>query len=156
MEGRKAIIILTDGDDTESKVTREEAYAATVRSGASVYVVRKARALANKVEEEYGGKGGRIAGTKAQADLIANELSRAEAGMSEFAVKTGGHLYAPLKPEELTRAYAEIAEELKNQYLITYTPTNEQHDGRFRAIKVALTKPGLAVNSIEGYGAPRE
>jgi Ca-activated chloride channel homolog len=156
VEGRKAIIILTDGDDTESKITREQAYAATVRSGASVYIVSQAQALANKLQKEYGGTGGRIAGTKKQADQITNHLKQSEAVMRDFAEKTGGHLYSPAKSEDLNDAYLQVAEELKNQYLITYLPTNDRRDGSFRNIQVLLTRTGLLVNTKEGYIAPKE
>ena len=76
--------------------------------------------------------------------------------MRDFAQKSGGQLYSPVKPEELQQAYTEIAEELKNQYLITYVPNNERHDGNFRAVTVALTRPGLVVNAKAGYLAPKE
>ncbi|MBL8151022.1 MAG: VWA domain-containing protein [Blastocatellia bacterium] len=156
VDGRKAIIILTDCEDTESKVTKEQAYWATIKSGASVYVISKSQALATKIRTEYGGFGGRIAGTKGQADLVIDRLLAAESSMNTFAVKTGGRLYAPIKPEELALAYVQIAEELKNQYIITYTPTNEKRDGSFRALRVAVTRPGLVVNVKEGYVAPKD
>ncbi|MEW6729739.1 MAG: VWA domain-containing protein [Acidobacteriota bacterium] len=156
VEGRKAMIILTDGDDTQSKITREQAYWATMRSGTSVYVISKVSAIAEKLTREYGGLGGRIAGTKGQVDEIIGHLRAAEATMLEFTQKTGGRLFSPIKPAELTDAYVQIAEELKNQYLITYISSNDRRDGGFRTLKVLLTRPGLLVNAKEGYIAPKD
>lgn len=156
VEGRKAIVILTDCDDTQSKVTREQAYWAAIRSGASIYVVSKAQALANSIRKNYGGFSGAVAGTRGQAQAVIDHLLLAEQSMSALAEKTGGALFAPPSNKELTQAFLQIVEELKNQYLITYTPSLDTRDGAFRTIKVLLTRPGLVVNHKEGYFATRE
>lgn len=156
VEGRKAVIILTDCDDTASKITPDQAYWASVKSGTSIYVISQASSIVKKLTSQYGGAGGKLAGTKKQVDAIAAHYQQAESEMRSTAEKTGGHLYSPLKPEDYLQAYLQVAEELKNQYIITYTPANEQRDGKFRNIKVALTRGGLDVNAKEGYIAPKE
>lgn len=156
VEGRKAIVILTDCYDTHSKVTREQAYWSAIRSGTSIYVVSKAQALANSIRKDYGGFSGAIAGTRSQAQAVIDHLISAEQSMSQLAQKTGGALFAPVSSTELAQAYLQIADELKNQYLITYTPNSDSRDGTFRTIKVLLTRPGLVVNHKEGYFATRE
>lgn len=156
VEGRKAIIILTDGDDTQSRVSREQAYRATIKSGASVYIVSKAQAITKRLQRENAGLKGRLTGTKAQAALLVERLKSAQTNLDELAQKTGGKLYSPLKAEDLSSAYSQVAEEFKHQYLITYIPNNDQHDGAFRAVTIAVTKPGMTIQAKEGYIAPKD
>jgi len=137
VEGRKAVIILTDGDDTSSKVTYEQALAGVIRSGAVVYVVSKARAIMQ------------IAGR-----MWAARFERAEFLMTDLAKRTGGQIFSPLKDDEMKDVYAKVARELKNQYIITYIPRNEKHDGGLRQVNVYLTRPGYKARSRDSYYAP--
>jgi VWFA-related protein len=157
VEGRKAIIILTDGDDTTSKVTYEQATAAMVRSGGVVYVVSKARAFIS-ILERYRGKFNRVlgGGTAQQADAGVARLERAELLMTELSKRTGGQIYSPLKDDEMKDVYASVARELKNQYIITYTSKNEKRDGTLRRVGVFLTRPGYVARTRESYYAPRQ
>ena len=154
IEGRKAIIILTDGDDTSSKVTYEQCLAAALRSGAVVYVVSKAEAMIAGLKPHRGGVG-RVFGTRNQADAIAAELERAEQLMADISNRTGGRMYSPLKDEDLNDVYSRVAHELKNQYIITYIPKNEERDGKFRRIGIYLTRAGYLARTREGYYAPK-
>jgi Ca-activated chloride channel family protein len=138
VEGRKALIILTDGDDTSSKVTYEQALAAVIRSGALVYVVSKARAIMA------------IAGKFYRA-----RFERAEFLMKDLAKRTGGSIFSPLKDEEVKGFYARVARELKNQYIITYIPKNDKRDGALRRISVFLTRSGYSVRTRDSYYAPK-
>ncbi|MEK6299510.1 MAG: VWA domain-containing protein [Acidobacteriota bacterium] len=158
VEGRKAIIMLTDGDDTSSKVTYEQATAAIVRSGAIVYVVSKARVFIAALDRNYRGKMGRVlGGGNAQvADVIVARLERAELLMTELSKRTGGQIFSPLKDDEMKDVYSGVARELKNQYIITYTSKNEKHDGTLRKVGVFLTRPGYAARTRESYYAPRK
>lgn len=143
VQGRKAIILLTDGDDNSSKVTYEQGLAAVVRSGAVVYVVSKARLFM----EEYKHYG-------AQARGVIAELQRAEDLMTNLCNRTGGRIISPLKDSELAAVYGQVAHELKNQYIITYVPKNLEHDGALRHIKVYLARPGYAARTRDSYYAP--
>jgi hypothetical protein len=62
-------------------------------------------------------------------------------------------MFSPLDRDDLDTAYAEVAAELKQQYVITYVSQNEAHDGRWRAIDIYLSRPGLSVRTRRGYMA---
>ena len=155
VEGRKAIILLTDGDDTSSKLTYEQAVASIVKSGAIVYVISKARAFINELER-YRGKAARVfAGSSAQqAGILTARFERAERLMTELATRTGGRIYSPLADDEMKSVYAQVARELKNQYILTYVPRNLEHDGRLRHVNVYLTRSGYSARSRDSYYAP--
>lgn len=155
VQGRKAIIILTDGDDTSSKVTYEQALASMIRSGAIVYVVSKARAFITEINSQYGGKVGRIFGTANGAQRAVARLERAERTMTDLSNRTGGKIFSPLRDDEMKDVYAQVARELKNQYIITYVSKNEVRDGSLRHIRVYLTRPGYSVRTRESYYAPK-
>lgn len=157
VEGRKAIILLTDGDDTSSKVTYEQALTSIVKSGAVVYVISKARQFINELDR-YRSKAARVfAGGNAQmADIMVARYERAEQLMTDLCTRTGGRIFSPLEDKEMKDVYAQVARELKSQYIITYIPKNLEHDGRLRHIKVFLTRSGYAARTREGYYAPNK
>lgn len=141
VEGRKAVIILTDGDDTSSKVTYEQSLAAMIKSGAVIYVVSKARAIIANLNGVYRSYRGRF--------------ERAEFLMTDLVTRTGGQIFSPLKDEEMKDVYAQVARELKSQYIITYIPKNEERDGQLRQVRVYLTRPGYSARTRESYYAPK-
>lgn len=153
--GRKAIILLTDGDDTSSKVTYSQSLDAMIRSGAVVYVVSKARAFIEEAKRQSGGKLGRIFGAGMGVDDFVGRMMRAEQLMTDLSARTGGRIYSPLRNEELKAVYAQVAHELKNQYILTYVSKNEQRDGRLRHVKVFLTRSGYTARTRDSYYAPR-
>jgi len=157
VEGRRAIIMLTDGDDTSSKVTYEQALTAIVKSGAVVYVISKARQFINELDR-YRGKAARVfAGGNAQmADIMVARYEHAEQLMTDLCSRTGGRIFSPLEDKEMKDVYAQVARELKSQYIVTYVPKNLEHDGRLRHIKVFLTRSGYAARTREGYYAPNK
>jgi Ca-activated chloride channel family protein len=157
VEGRRAIIMLTDGDDTSSKVTYEQALTSIVKSGAVVYVISKARQFINELDR-YRGKAARVfAGGNAQmADMMVARYERAEQLMTDLCSRTGGRIFSPLEDKEMKDVYGQVARELKSQYIITYVPKNLEHDGRLRHIKVFLTRSGYAARTREGYYAPNK
>jgi Ca-activated chloride channel family protein len=157
VEGRKAIILLTDGDDTSSKVTFEQAVTSIVKSGSVVYVISKARAFINELAR-YRGKAGRVfaGGTAQQADMMAERFERAERQMTDLATRTGGRIFSPLEEREMKDVYGQVARELKNQYIITYIPKNLDHDGRLRHVKVFLSRPGYSARTRDAYYAPKK
>jgi Ca-activated chloride channel homolog len=156
VQGRKAIIILTDGDDTSSKITYEQALASMIRTSAVVYVVSKARAFITQINSQYGGKVGRIFGTASNAQYYTGRLERAERTMTDLSTRTGGKIFSPLKDEEMKSVYGQVARELKNQYIITYVSKNEARDGGLRQVRVYLTRPGYNVRTRESYYAPKK
>lgn len=156
VEGRKAIIMLTDGDDTSSKVTYNQSLDAIIKSGAIVYVISKARAFIEMIKRQSGGKVGRILGTGQQADFFIARFEAAERLMTDLSVRTGGRIYSPLRDEELKDVYGQLAQELKNQYILTYVSKNEQRDGRLRHVKVFLTRSGYNARTRDSYYAPNK
>jgi Ca-activated chloride channel family protein len=155
VQGRKAIVLLTDGDDTSSKLSYQQALAGVIQSGAMVYVVSKAQQFLAEIRAASGGKLGRVLGTGAQADRFIAEFQEAERIMTDLCTRSGGRIYSPLHDEEMKAVYAQVAQELKNQYIVTYLPKNDQRDGRLRQVKVFLTRSGYAARTREGYYAPR-
>jgi Ca-activated chloride channel family protein len=140
VEGRKAIILLTDGDDNSSKLLYKQAFAAVVRSGAVVYVVSKARLF--------------ITQYRAYPPIV-RELEEAERVMTDLATRTGGQIFSPMRDAEMKDVYGRVAHELKSQYIITYVPKNEERDGNLRYVKVYLTRPGYSARTRESYYAPK-
>jgi VWFA-related protein len=155
VEGRRAIILLTDGDDTSSKVTYEQAVTSIVKSSSVVYVISKARAFINELDK-YRGRANRVfgGGTAQQADMIVGRLEQAERLMTDLAARTGGRLFSPLEDKQMKDVYGQVARELKNQYIITYVPKNLGHDGRLRHVKVFLVRPGYAARTRDSYYEP--
>lgn len=145
VEGRKAIILLTDGVDTSSKVTYEQALAAVIKSGAVVYVVSKARAMLENL-----GRSGRMFNRG-----IVQIFENAERLMGDLSRKSGGQLYSPLKDAEMKDVYAKVARELKSQYILTYVPKNDKQDGSLRTIKVFLTRSGYTARTRDSYYSPK-
>jgi VWFA-related protein len=156
VSGRKAIIMLTDGDDTSSKVTYSQSVDALVKSGAVVYVISKARAFIEEIKSQSGGKLGRVFGTGSQADFYIARFVEAERLMTDLSTRTGGRIYSPLRDDELKDMYGQVAQELKNQYILTYVSKNEQRDGRLRHVKVFLTRSGYNARTRDSYYAPKK
>lgn len=150
VDGRRAIIILSDGVDSSSKVSEDAVRGALDRCGASVFVVSKAQALIEKIRP-YAGKAGVIAGTSRPARAAIGELTAAEEQMRRMADRYGGRLFAPITDAELESAYGDVAAELKQQYVLTYVSHNEARDSRWRAIDIFLTRPGLTARTRKGY-----
>jgi Ca-activated chloride channel family protein len=152
VDGRRAIIVLTDGVDTTSKVAPEHARAALDRAGASVYVVSQARALIERAKP-FTGFSGTLRGTARRAREAIVRLTEAEDTLRQLADRHGGRMFSPLDKRDLDAAYAEVATELKQQYVLTYVSQNEARDGRWRAIEIFLSRPGLSVRTRKGYVA---
>jgi VWFA-related protein len=130
--GRKAMIILTDGDDVGSDHKIQEAVAAAQKSNTIIYVILIAE------PSFYGGFGynGYSAGKK----------------LSE---ETGGRMInVGANGKKLEAAFAQIEEELRTEYLASYTPTNAKQDGTFRHISVQCKGDDMKVQVRRGYYAP--
>ena len=73
---------------------------------------------------------------------------------AKLAAATGGRLYKPRSFDALESTYAEVAEELRHQYTLYYSPLDKARDGRFRRVKVLAADPALSVSTRMGYFAP--
>lgn len=157
--GRKAIIVLTDGIDSgRGAVTFDRAFRSVVAEEVPVYVVSKTRiqSQAEKEQLEYyqNSSGGsinqiRIDGIK----LTLNELEASERRLTRLAEETGGRVFLPDRFDQLDTVYQQVADELRSQYVIFYTPTDPAKDGRYRAIRVKVKQPQLHVTTRFGYYA---
>ncbi len=131
--GRKAIILVTDGFDAGSSKKEKEALEAAHRGEIILYAI----GLADP--HFYRSRGGTLIGASV---------------LKKLARETGGLAVFPRNPEQLRRAFEQIATELRSQYILGYTPTNRAHDGRFRKIEVKVKRKGLKVQARRGYYAP--
>lgn len=131
-EHRKAIVILSDGMDTFSKASSEKAVESALAVGASIYAVDM-----SSLE---------VAGTTTR---------QSAASLKGFAEKTGGRFIATPGGPALRDAFTGIANELGQQYTISYRPINAKHDGKWRALEVKVQRDDLTVRTRKGYRAPK-
>jgi VWFA-related protein len=132
--GRKAMIILTDGQDQGSNTRLTEAIEISQKADAIVYVILCA---------DRGFYGGGYYGDREMRKLTEETGGR--------VIDAGNH------PEKLRDAFAQLANELRNQYAIGYTPTNQTKDGSFRKVEIRVPKVKDAkIQARKGYYAPRE
>ncbi|HKO43155.1 MAG TPA: VWA domain-containing protein [Pyrinomonadaceae bacterium] len=119
---RRAIILLTDGFDTSSRLKRSEAVDSAIATEAVVYAI--------------GIGDGKYSGVDKNA-------------LRQLAESTGGRAFFPRKQVDLTKAFSEIEQELRTQYLITYTSSNKLRDGSFRQIKLEVVDPLLQKEKLK-------
>jgi VWFA-related protein len=139
---RKMIILLSDGNDVYSVVSREEALEMCQRHDITVFTVstsappikytEKARHLQNP------------------CDVMGKEGDKV---LKHFAKETGGTPYCPFNTIDVGRSFERIANELRNQYTIAYTPTNRTRDGSFRWISIETRRKNLNIHHRPGYYA---
>ncbi|HYK21752.1 MAG TPA: VWA domain-containing protein [Pyrinomonadaceae bacterium] len=127
-EPRKAILVLSDGMDTFSKASSEKAVESALAVGANIYAVDMS-AL-------------EIAGTTTR---------QSAAQLKSFAEKTGGRFVATPGGPALRDAFAGIANELSQQYTISYRPVNTNRDGKWRKLEVKVSHEDLTVRTRKGY-----
>jgi len=118
---RKAIIILSDGGDNSSRYTESEVKNAVREADVQVYAIG--------IFEPIGGRG-RTAEEMAGPGLL-----------NELAESTGGRHFPVENVNELPDIAAKIGIELRNQYVLGYTPTNQTKDGKYRKVQVKLKQP---------------
>ncbi len=127
---RRAIILLSDGDDNQSHVSREEAIEMAQRAEVIVYTIST-----------------NITGSRAKGDKILERIAEA----------TGGRSFFPFQIRDVADAFAEIQDELRSQYALSYKPADFRQDGRYRTIEIlAADKKSLRVRARRGYYAPAQ
>ncbi len=130
-ERRKAILLVSDGADTQSKVTFEKAMRTALDADVAVYGVDLSDSAINR---------------NAVRD------SGAEA-MKQFATRTGGKFFRTPGGAALRSTFVATVEELRNQYTLVYEPTNEKADGKWRSIEVRPRRLNVNVRTRQGYFA---
>jgi Ca-activated chloride channel homolog len=127
---RRTIILLSDGNDNASSVTREKAIEMAQQAEVSVYTIGTNPARSGR----HGNK-----------------------NLERIADATGGRSYVPPQITEVANAFAAIQEELRSQYAVSYKPAAFRADGHYRTIEVQTQKQqGLRVRSRKGYRSPAE
>ena len=129
--GRKAIIILSDGEDQNSIHNEDQAIEMALRAEAIIFGV-------NVTTGSLFGVG---------------DNSQGEATLKRLVQETGGRLFSPYK-EELYETFQKINQELRSQYSIGYTSTNAARDGRYRKIEIKVREGRFKLNYRKGYYAP--
>jgi len=126
---RRAIILVSDGEDNYSHVTRDEAIEMALRSNVIVYTI--------STNFPSGGDGDKV--------------------LQKIAEATGGRAFEPFQLTDVANAFGQIQADLRSQYALSYRPVDFRHDGRYRTIEItALNRKGLRVRSRHGYFAPSE
>jgi len=130
IEGRKAILLISSGVDTFSKQTFDKARRAIQEGGVPIYSVGLMQSLRDRMEAS-----GRLQG--------ASELTylQADSQLKTFSTETGGMAFFPHFITELPSIYQTVSQSLRSQYVLSYNPSNQVHDGKFRKIKVDLIDP---------------
>ncbi|MEO7970539.1 MAG: VWA domain-containing protein [bacterium] len=121
---RRAIILLSDGDDTASQKGKQEVIDLAVKSDVVIYSI----------------------GIR-DADFPEGKL---DAGaLRKVSDKTGGRAFIPAGPGDLTQAFSQIDQELRSQYLIAYSPTNKNRDASYRRLRIEIINPALRQQKLQ-------
>jgi VWFA-related protein len=142
VKGKKSILLIASGIDTFSKHTLDQTMKQLRGSDTAIFVVGVDKPISNSLEIQ-----GRLSGRR---DLT---FLQAENQMKTFAQMTGGFAWFPQFDGEIPGIMREVAAFLRHQYSISYTPSNQNQDGKFRKIKVELVAPDggpLVVNDQKG------
>lgn len=124
---RRAIVVLSDGEDNQSRFSRLQALEMAGRAEVTIYTIST-----------------NIQGLRVPGDKV----------LREFAEETGGRFFQPFSWTDLDDAFEEINSELRSQYSLSYRPTSPR-DGKYHEIEIVLRKKGLRVRARRGYYATR-
>jgi Ca-activated chloride channel family protein len=133
-ERRRAILVVSDGADTKSKATLDDATRKTLDANALIYAVDMSDRAVFKSDRKDNG-----------AEVL-----------KMLAAKTGGRFIGAPGGSQLRDAFTGTVEELRRQYTLTYESTNEKLDGKWRAIEVRVARLGLNVRARQGYYARKK
>jgi VWFA-related protein len=125
---RRTLIVIGDGEDNQSRITREEAISMAHRANVIIYAV---------------------------STNDSNIKLRGDKVLERFAEATGGRAFFPYRISEVEDAFTSIEQELRSQYVVAYKPAHFEADGRFRRIEVAVVGgKNYRVRARQGYYAP--
>jgi Ca-activated chloride channel family protein len=129
---RRAIVLLSDGEDTSSLVSYEEVLDLAKRSETAIYSI----------------------GLQPRDASQSKGFREAEFALRQFAQETGGRAFFPARAEDLRDVYGQIADELSSQYSIGYASKNTRRDGGWRRVVVQVARPNAVARTKRGYYAP--
>jgi Ca-activated chloride channel family protein len=127
---RRAIILVSDGDDNQSRVLRQEALDMAQRASVIIYTI--------------------------STNLTSSSADQGDKNLKMLADATGGRAFFPFKLQELADAFHDIQEELRSQYVVAYKPDNFQANGQFREIQITLADKKFRVRAKKGYYVPKQ
>jgi VWFA-related protein len=126
---RKALILLSDGDDNQSEYTLSQAVEMAQRAEVIIYAI-----------------------STDDSGLVL----RGDKNLEKLAAATGGRAFFPFKMKDIKNSFAAIEDELRSQYVVSYHPADFDPDGRYRTIEISALKKDLQVRARKGYYAPRQ
>ncbi|MGC2694494.1 MAG: VWA domain-containing protein [Candidatus Angelobacter sp.] len=126
---RRAIILVSDGDDNQSRILRQEAIEMAQRAGVIVYTI---------------------------STNLSNNPDEGDRSLKMLAETTGGQAFFPFKLQDVANAFHDINEELRSQYSVFYKPDNFEANGQFRPIQIVAENKKFKVRAKKGYYVPRE
>ncbi|MEN3331713.1 MAG: Ca-activated chloride channel [Blastocatellia bacterium] len=182
VEGRKAIVCMSDGVDSTSLKSYKTIAPLVERSDASIYFLElntEEATLAGLLKDrsdpdhlnfspsqltryfdEFDKESlDRLRPRETLSPLVKREINTglydiARRDMRDMATRSGGHEYAVKTLADLNGVYKQIADDLRSQYSLSYYPANRSHDGRWRQIRVEVKPPGATLRTRSGYRAP--
>ena len=162
-KSRRAVIVLSDGiDNGHGTSTLEAALQALIRAQVVVYIVSNTEiSRASKraeLDTLLGGNDASVRFNQLRIDdlrLGLKVLDQSEKNLAQLAYATGGRLYKPQSFDALESTYAEVADELRHQYALYFTPLNKTRDGSFRRVRVETANPAYYPHTRVGYFAPK-
>jgi len=162
-KSRRAVIILSDGiDNGQGTTTLEAALQSLIRAQVAVYIVSNTEisraAKRAELDTLLGGSDSSIRFNQVNIDRLRlglKVLDQSEENLAQLAQATGGRLYKPLTFDALESTYAEVADELRHQYALYFTPVNKVRDGSFRRVRVEMANPAFYPQTRVGYFAPK-
>jgi Ca-activated chloride channel family protein len=163
LKSRRAVIVLSDGlDNGQGTTTLEAALQAMIKSQVTAYIVSNTEisraAKRAELDTLLGGTESSIRFNQVNIDRLRlgiQALDKSEENLAALARATGGRLYKPLTFDALESTYAEVAEELRHQYALYFTPLNKNRDGSFRRVRVETANPAYRPQTRVGYFAPK-
>jgi Ca-activated chloride channel family protein len=126
---RKAIVVVSDGEDNQSEYSRAQAIEMAQRAEVIIYAI--------STDDS---------GLVLRGDKVLEQLAEA----------TGGRAFFPFKMKDITHSFAAIEDELRSQYVVSYKPADFDADGRYRSIEISALKKDLQVRARKGYFAPQQ
>jgi len=128
---KKVLLVVTDGEDNSSSETQAHLVQAAQQNDVIIYAIG-------------------LLGAEEPASA-----ARAKKQLDELTGQTGGRSWFPNDVAEIANITPEIAHEIRNQYILAYTPTNLAADGTFRKVRVEVDVPAAVVRTRTGYYAPK-
>lgn len=162
-KSRRAVIVLSDGiDNGQGTTTLETALQSLIRAQVAVYIVANTEisraAKRAELDTLLGGSESSVKFNQVNIDRLRlglKVLDQSEENLAQLAKATGGRLYRPLTFDALESTYAEVADELRHQYALYFTPLNKARDGSFRRVRVEMANPAFQPQTRVGYFAPK-